>query len=85
MRYLIILPVRFYQYFISPLLGQRCRFKPTCSHYMIEAVQEWGAIKGGWLGLKRIGKCHPWGPWGYDPVPKKEEQGSEPKDVKKTS
>jgi putative membrane protein insertion efficiency factor len=74
MRYLIILPVRFYQYFISPLLGQRCRFKPTCSHYMIEAVQEWGALKGGWLGLKRIAKCHPWGPWGYDPVPKKADQ-----------
>lgn len=74
MRYLIILPVRFYQYFISPLLGQRCRFQPTCSHYMIGAVEEWGFLKGGWMGLKRIAKCHPWGPWGYDPVPKKGNQ-----------
>lgn len=70
LRYLFILPVRFYQYAISPMLGPRCRFKPTCSSYMIEALEEWGAFKGLWLGLKRIGKCHPWGPWGYDPVPK---------------
>ncbi|MGH1433858.1 MAG: membrane protein insertion efficiency factor YidD [Lewinella sp.] len=71
MRWLFILPIRFYQYAISPLLGPRCRFKPTCSHYAVEAIEEWGVLKGGWLALKRIGKCHPWGPWGYDPVPKK--------------
>lgn len=77
MRWLFILPIRFYQYAISPLLGPRCRFKPTCSHYAVEAIEEWGVLKGGWLALKRIGKCHPWGPWGYDPVPKKEEEEKE--------
>ena len=64
-----ILPVRFYQVAISPILGPSCRFEPTCSHYMIDAIEEWGALKGIWLGLKRIGKCHPWGPHGHDPVP----------------
>lgn len=77
MRRLFILPIRFYQYAISPLLGPRCRFKPTCSHYAIEAIEEWGVLKGGWLAMKRIGKCHPWGPWGYDPVPKKGENKEE--------
>ncbi|MEM1321693.1 MAG: membrane protein insertion efficiency factor YidD [Bacteroidota bacterium] len=68
---IFILPIRFYQVAISPLLGSNCRFTPTCSHYMVEAIQEWGVLKGVWLGLKRIGKCHPWGPHGHDPVPKK--------------
>ncbi|WP_020534658.1 membrane protein insertion efficiency factor YidD [Lewinella cohaerens] len=77
MRWLFILPIRFYQYAISPLLGPRCRFKPTCSHYAVEAIEEWGVLKGGWLALKRIGKCHPWGPWGYDPVPKKSDKKEE--------
>ena len=70
-RYLVIIPVRFYKLAISPLLGPSCRFKPTCSDYMLQAVEEWGLVKGLWLGLRRIGKCHPWGPHGYDPVPKK--------------
>ena len=70
-RKIFILPIRFYQLFISPMLGPKCRFKPTCSHYAIEAVEEWGILKGFWLGIKRILKCHPWGPSGYDPVPKK--------------
>ncbi|MEL6833304.1 MAG: membrane protein insertion efficiency factor YidD [Bacteroidota bacterium] len=74
LRWLFILPIRFYQYAISPLIGPRCRFQPTCSHYAIEAIQEWGIFKGTWLALKRIFKCHPWGPWGYDPVPKKGER-----------
>ena len=69
---IFILPIRFYQYAISPMLGSSCRFKPTCSHYMVAAINEWGVIKGVWLGLKRIGKCHPWGSHGYDPVPKKD-------------
>ncbi|WP_224996702.1 membrane protein insertion efficiency factor YidD [Cesiribacter sp. SM1] len=63
--------VRFYQLAISPLLGQSCRHTPTCSTYMIEAIQEWGPFKGTWMGLKRIGRCHPWGTHGYDPVPKR--------------
>ncbi|WP_367390951.1 membrane protein insertion efficiency factor YidD [Lewinella sp. LCG006] len=81
MRWLFILPIRFYQYAISPLLGPRCRFQPTCSHYAVEAIEEWGVLKGSWLALKRIGKCHPWGPWGYDPVPKK--SGAEKEEVLK--
>ncbi len=71
---IFILPIRFYQYAISPLLGPSCRFKPTCSHYMVEAIEEWGIFKGTWLGIKRITKCHPWGPHGHDPVPKKEKK-----------
>ena len=66
---LLILPVRFYQRFISPLLPGACRFYPTCSAYFIEAVNRYGAFKGGYLGIKRILRCHPWSPGGYDPVP----------------
>jgi len=68
---IFILPIRFYQKAISPMLGPSCRFQPTCSHYMIGAIQEWGVFKGIWLGLKRIFRCHPWGGQGHDPVPKK--------------
>jgi len=68
-----VLPIRFYQVSISPLIGAHCRHTPSCSHYAIEAINEWGVIKGTWLGLKRIGRCHPWGTSGYDPVPKKKE------------
>ncbi|WP_018127693.1 membrane protein insertion efficiency factor YidD [Balneola vulgaris] len=67
---LIIGFVRFYQLAISPWMGSSCRYTPTCSQYMIEAVKEWGPLKGIWLGLKRIGRCHPWGSHGEDPVPK---------------
>ncbi len=70
--HIIIGLVRFYQLAISPWLGKSCRYSPTCSQYMIEAVQEWGPLKGGWMGLKRIGRCHPWGGHGHDPVPKKD-------------
>ena len=66
-----ILLVRFYQLAISPWMGSNCRFQPTCSSYMIEALKEQGLLKGLWLGTKRIGRCHPWGGHGYDPVPKK--------------
>ena len=66
-----ILLVRFYQLAISPWLGSNCRYQPTCSSYMIEALKEHGLLKGLWLGTKRIGRCHPWGGHGYDPVPKK--------------
>ena len=61
--------VRAYQDGISPYLGPRCRYFPTCSQYYIEAVQKYGAIKGSWLGMKRILRCHPGRPGGYDPVP----------------
>ncbi len=63
--------VKFYQLAISPWLGRSCRYSPTCSQYMIEAVNEWGPLKGFWMGIKRIGRCHPWGGDGFDPVPKK--------------
>ncbi|MBT3299714.1 MAG: membrane protein insertion efficiency factor YidD [Candidatus Marinimicrobia bacterium] len=60
-----------YQWFISPVFPNSCRYSPTCSHYAIDALDEWGAIKGLWLAIKRLGRCHPWGDSGYDPVPKK--------------
>lgn len=66
---LIIAFVRGYQYLISPLIGPRCRFHPTCSHYAVEAIQEHGAVRGSLLAARRICKCHPWHPGGYDPVP----------------
>ena len=68
---IFILPIRFYQKVISPIIGPSCRYQPTCSHYMVQAIQEWGVLKGLWLGIKRIGRCHPWGSHGHDPVPKK--------------
>ena len=70
-KWLFILPIRFYKLLISPLIGQNCRFQPTCSTYTMRAIQEWGALRGSWLGMKRISRCHPWGDSGYDPVPKR--------------
>ena len=61
--------VRGYQMFVSPLFPPSCRFTPTCSEYGVEALRKYGPIRGVWLTIKRIGKCHPWGPHGYDPVP----------------
>jgi hypothetical protein len=69
MKHVLIALVRFYQYAISPMLGRRCRYFPTCSEYTVDAIQKYGALKGGWLGAKRICRCHPWHPGGYDPVP----------------
>lgn len=63
--------IKFYQLFLSPLLGQNCRYEPTCSNYASEALQTHGLIKGGYLAAKRILSCHPWGKYGYDPVPAK--------------
>ncbi|MDR0815147.1 MAG: membrane protein insertion efficiency factor YidD [Bacteroidales bacterium] len=68
-KYLLIGLVKFYRYCISPLTPASCRYTPTCSQYAIEALQKHGALKGGWLALKRILRCHPWGGHGYDPVP----------------
>lgn len=67
----LILLVRFYQVAISPFTPSTCRYNPTCSHYAIEALKKRGLIIGGWLSLKRIIRCHPWGGSGYDPVPEK--------------
>ena len=65
--------IRFYQVAISPWLGKNCRYQPTCSQYMLEALKVHGLYKGVFLGIKRILSCHPWGGSGYDPVPYKEE------------
>lgn len=69
MRILLIFFIRLYQWCISPLLPCACRYMPTCSHYSIEALQKHSLLKGGWLSLKRLLRCHPWGGSGYDPVP----------------
>ncbi|OZI30965.1 membrane protein insertion efficiency factor YidD [Bordetella genomosp. 10] len=66
---MVILLIRAYQLGLSPWLGRNCRFSPSCSQYAIEAVQQHGVLCGVWLGLRRIGRCHPWHPGGYDPVP----------------
>ncbi len=74
----LALPLRglvwFYRHAISPLIGANCRFQPTCSAYAEEALRRYGAFRGGWLALKRIGRCHPWGGAGYDPVPGTEDE-----------
>ncbi|MFP1826386.1 membrane protein insertion efficiency factor YidD [Lonsdalea quercina] len=74
---LLIGLIRGYQRFISPLLGPHCRFHPTCSQYGIEAIRRFGMIKGCWLALKRVLKCHPLNPGGYDPVPPKTDNNRE--------
>ncbi|MDD2411644.1 MAG: membrane protein insertion efficiency factor YidD [Bacteroidales bacterium] len=66
---LFIFLIRLYQWVISPFFPPSCRFVPTCSAYGVEAIKKHGPLKGGWLTLKRIVKCHPWGSSGYDPVP----------------
>ncbi|WP_141433789.1 membrane protein insertion efficiency factor YidD [Bacillus sp. 03113] len=70
MKFLFIAIIRFYQTVISPFTPPTCRFYPTCSQYGLEAIKKYGAIKGGWLTLKRLVKCHPFHPGGIDPVPK---------------
>ena len=69
MKTMLIALVRFYRYAISPMLGRNCRFHPTCSEYAIEALERHGALRGGWMAAKRVGRCHPFNPGGYDPVP----------------
>lgn len=71
LNWVVIIPVKIYQWIISPIFPANCRYHPTCSNYMLEAVRIWGPLKGTWLGLKRISSCHPWGGSGYDPVPEK--------------
>jgi putative membrane protein insertion efficiency factor len=61
--------LRFYKRFLSPLLPPMCRFEPTCSVYTMQAVEKYGVLRGVWLGMKRLGRCHPFNPGGWDPVP----------------
>jgi putative membrane protein insertion efficiency factor len=83
MKWLVRLLIRFYQRFLSPALhfiagpGAGCRFHPTCSEFFLEAVETHGALRGGWLGIKRIARCNPWGGHGHDPVPPAREKPGE--------
>ena len=76
MKYVLIWLLKGYRFAISPLYGNVCRYYPTCSAYALEAVTRYGAWKGGWLSMRRLLRCHPWGGSGYDPVP---EPGGAPK------
>lgn len=69
MRNLALVLIRIYRYAISPMMASHCRFYPTCSCYAQEAIETHGLLRGGWLSLRRLGRCHPWNPGGYDPVP----------------
>ena len=69
MKRLLLALIRFYRRAISPYTAPKCRYIPTCSQYAVEALRKYGPVKGGWLTLKRLARCHPWGGSGYDPVP----------------
>ncbi len=69
MKRVLLALIRFYQRALSPALPASCRFYPSCSDYTYQAVEKYGAVRGGWLGLRRISRCHPWNAGGYDPVP----------------
>ena len=70
----IIVFVKLYQLFLSPIIGQNCRYLPTCSEYTIECLKQFGLIKGIFLSIRRVSKCHPWGSHGYDPIPNNVEE-----------
>jgi putative membrane protein insertion efficiency factor len=69
MRRFVLASIRFYKRFISPALGSNCRYYPSCSQYTYTAIERYGVLRGGWMGAKRIARCHPFHPGGYDPVP----------------
>ena len=66
-KYLLLYLIRSYQYLISPLMLCNCRFLPTCSAYTVDAIKKYGSLRGVWIGMQRLGRCHPWGGSGYDP------------------
>lgn len=78
MKRLLLGLIRAYQILISPLLGPACRFQPTCSRYAVEAIERFGPWKGSWLAIRRISRCHPFHPGGYDPVPPLPDSSKEP-------
>jgi putative membrane protein insertion efficiency factor len=69
MKALVLALIRVYKRYLSPVLPSACRFEPTCSMYTYEAIERYGVLKGGWMGIRRIARCHPFHPGGYDPVP----------------
>jgi hypothetical protein len=69
MRHILITLIKFYRYCISPLMAPSCRYSPTCSEYAIEAIERFGMVRGSWLAMRRISRCHPWHEGGHDPVP----------------
>ncbi len=69
MRQLVLAVIRCYRYAVSPFLGQRCRFYPTCSEYALTSVERFGVLRGTWMAVKRVGRCHPFHAGGFDPVP----------------
>lgn len=73
MQKILILLIGAYRYFVSPLLGNNCRFYPSCSCYAHQAIERFGALRGGWLAVRRISRCHPWHEGGVDPVPEKKD------------
>jgi len=82
---IFILPIRLYQWIISPLFPGSCRHEPTCSQYAAEAIKEWGPIRGLYMGVRRLSKCHPWGTWGPDPVPRKKSKKNKEKGLDETN
>lgn len=72
MKYLALVPIRFYQRVISPGLPSSCRYQPTCSQYAVEAIDRFGLLRGGWMAAKRVARCHPFHAPGFDPVPYKD-------------
>jgi putative membrane protein insertion efficiency factor len=73
---ILVAPIRFYQRFISPALPASCRYYPTCSAYAVESLQVHGALRGSWLSVRRVARCHPWHAGGFDPVPPRRERSS---------
>ena len=77
MKYLLLILIRLYRLILSPFIGQHCRFTPTCSEYAHTAIQRYGTLRGGWMAMRRLSRCHPWHEGGYNPVPEENNQPTE--------